>query len=345
MTHRIAYWLRLPRTYPALAIGALLLLAGTGVVYLAVSTPAGASPATDLATGTATPFVAATITRTPSPSPTVTPALTPTPGLPTTTPTPVPATATPSPVATATPAPTPIATPSPVAAASPTPAPDANVVYGYAVTGAASIHAAPETDSDIVGSLSYEQPLQLHGEVRGERVVVGDQNWPMAIQDWSDLWYEVDGGYVYAAYVWIPAEGEMLPELLPAGVRRVDVDLASQTTSLLVNDTVVYTAAVTTGKDGYQTPRGIWHVVYQVLNETMTSAQAGINDPAERYDVHNVLFTQYFDDQGDALHLNYWQPDSAFGNRRTSHGCVGLFLGDAQYLWLFGVQGMEVDIH
>jgi lipoprotein-anchoring transpeptidase ErfK/SrfK len=58
-----------------------------------------------------------------------------------------------------------------------------------------------------------------------------------------------------------------------------------------------------------------------------------------------VLFTQYFDRQGDALHLNYWRPESAFGAQPTSHGCVGMLLHDAQYLWLFAEPGMRVEIH
>ena len=63
------------------------------------------------------------------------------------------------------------------------------------------------------------------------------------------------------------------------------------------------------------------------------------------YDVENVLFTQYYDQKGDALHLNYWRPVSVFGNTPTSHGCVGMLPHDAQYFWLFGAPGMRVEIH
>lgn len=154
----------------------------------------------------------------------------------------------------------------------------------------------------------------------------------------------MDGGYVYSAFVWVPRPGEVLPSQLPRGERWVAVDLATQTAKLMIGDSAVYSADVTTGKDGYETPTGHWRVNYQVLNETMTSSQAGINDPAEHYDVKNVLFTQYFDGLGDALHLNYWQPAGVFGNTRTSHGCVGLYVRDAQYFWMFGQPGMRVEI-
>ncbi|HZU75771.1 MAG TPA: L,D-transpeptidase [Dehalococcoidia bacterium] len=282
---------------------------------------------------------AATATQTPA---SVGAAVTPSPGHePSPTPAPVPPTATPAPASTPAPARTPTATP----AAQPAGPATGEGVVAYALSSDFFVYAEPDTESEPVAQLSYEQPIALLGAVRGERVVVGDQTWPMAEQDWTDLWYQVDGGYVYAADVWIPGSGDVLPDLLPAGERWVDVDLSNQTATLMIDDTPVYTALVTTGKAGYETPTGVFHVQYEVLNETMTSAQAGITNPAEQYDVQNVLFTQYFDFAGDALHLNYWQPEAAFGSYPTSHGCVGLYLNDAQYFWLFGRDGMVVDIH
>jgi lipoprotein-anchoring transpeptidase ErfK/SrfK len=104
---------------------------------------------------------------------------------------------------------------------------------------------------------------------------------------------------------------------------------------------------VTTGKSGYDTPQGHYQLwpSGRVYNETMTSSQAAIDDPAEAYNVKNVLYTQYFTGQGDALHLNYWQPEWVFGAQPTSHGCVGLMLHDAQWLWLFVQSGTMLNIH
>ena len=77
----------------------------------------------------------------------------------------------------------------------------------------------------------------------------------------------------------------------------------------------------------------------------MTASQAGYDEHQATYDVERVLFTQYFDQQGNALHLNYWRPHSVFGSTATSHGCVGMELHEAQYFWLFGAPGMRVEIH
>lgn len=126
-----------------------------------------------------------------------------------------------------------------------------------------------------------------------------------------------------------------------AGERWISVDLASQTTSAMVGDQVLYTAYVTTGKDGWETPTGSFQILYRVANETMTSAAIGAE---EYYVLDNVLYTQYFTNVGHALHLNYWRDDYYFGNIRSSHGCVGMRLADAEFFWNFAAVGTRVEI-
>jgi lipoprotein-anchoring transpeptidase ErfK/SrfK len=127
-----------------------------------------------------------------------------------------------------------------------------------------------------------------------------------------------------------------------AGERWIDVDLEAQTTSAMVGDQVLYTALVTTGKDGWETPKGTFSILYRVENETMTSAAIGAE---EYYVLDNVLYTQYFTDRGHALHLNYWRDDSYFGSVRSSHGCVGMRLADAEFFWNFAHVGTRVTVH
>jgi hypothetical protein len=221
-------------------------------------------------------------------------------------------------------------------------------VDAIALGGDTPVRSEPSmAQGRTVASLADHQPIVILREVRGQRWVVGDQTWPMAIQDWSNLWYQIDGGYVYAGFVYIPRPGELDALADTSGERWIDIDLNTQTARAVIGDRVVHTALATTGKPGYATPAGEFRLEPwgRKFDETMTSAQAGIKDPREQYDVHNVLYTQYFDSQGDALHLNYWQPESAFGNWRTSHGCVGLELHDAQFFWLFTQAGTRVNIH
>jgi hypothetical protein len=256
---------------------------------------------------------------------------------------------TPSPTPSSTPTPTRTPTPPPTRTPAPIPArtavPEPTRGAAFAIGDGVAVREQPTTQSAVVRYLSNLQEVELQGAVKGERWIVGDQTWPMAYQSWTDTWYRVDGGYVYSAFVFVPRPGEASP-FIRSGARSIHVDLRTQTLRASVGDQVVFTAAVTTGKDGFETPRGRFTVGAwgRVANERMTSSQAGIDNPEERYDVRNVLYTQYFDGLGDALHLNYWQPESVFGAVRTSHGCVGLLLHDAQWLWLFTQGGVPLVI-
>lgn len=132
---------------------------------------------------------------------------------------------------------------------------------------------------------------------------------------------------------------------LPAGRRWAYVSLSEQQAIAMVDDTPVYIALATTGKPGFETPRGSFTIVRRVYNETMDSLTIGLpRDSPEGYYLKDILFTQYFDWQGDAFHLNYWQPDSVFGRTPTSHGCVGLRYADAEFFWYFLQMGSRVVI-
>jgi lipoprotein-anchoring transpeptidase ErfK/SrfK len=137
----------------------------------------------------------------------------------------------------------------------------------------------------------------------------------------------------------------LIPEDIGADEHWVDVNLTEQAAVAMVGVDWVRVAAVTTGKDGWDTPEGEFRIVYRVANETMTSASLNISDPTDQYVLKDVLYTQYFTTVGHALHLNYWQPQSVFGNRRTSHGCVGMPLADAEFLWKHLGVGSRVVIH
>jgi lipoprotein-anchoring transpeptidase ErfK/SrfK len=126
------------------------------------------------------------------------------------------------------------------------------------------------------------------------------------------------------------------------GERWVDVDLERQTATAMVGDQALYTALVTTGKPGWQTPKGTFQILYRVADETMTSVAIGAE---EYYVLKHVLYTQYFTNQGHALHLNYWRENYYFGRIASSHGCVGMRLADAKFFWDFVGVGSRVTIH
>jgi lipoprotein-anchoring transpeptidase ErfK/SrfK len=127
--------------------------------------------------------------------------------------------------------------------------------------------------------------------------------------------------------------------------RWIDVNLSSQAVTAMIGGQPVHYALATTGAKGMETPTGEFRINYRVYNETMTSASLGIPAEVENYRLENVLFTQYFTNEGHALHLNYWRPDSYFGNIPSSHGCAGLRYADAEYLWNFAGVGTRLVIH
>jgi lipoprotein-anchoring transpeptidase ErfK/SrfK len=216
------------------------------------------------------------------------------------------------------------------------------LVLGDGIT----VWSEPSTRSTAVRRLRNLQEITVLGSVRGEQWIVGDQTWPMVPHGWTRTWYQLEDGFVYSAHIFLPDPNAASPFVRSNAERSIEVSLSRQRLTVMLGGEVIYTARVTTGKQGYETPQGSYRLWpgSRVLNETMTSSQAAISDPDEEYNVKNVLYTQYFDAAGDALHLNYWQPEGLFGAQPTSHGCVGLFLQDAQWLWLFVTAGTRLTI-
>ena len=59
----------------------------------------------------------------------------------------------------------------------------------------------------------------------------------------------------------------------------------------------------------------------------------------------NVPWINYFDHSSDAVHGNYWRSASTFGNVNTSHGCVGLPVNEAEWVYNWAPIGTAVINH
>jgi lipoprotein-anchoring transpeptidase ErfK/SrfK len=249
-------------------------------------------------------------------------------------------------------APTDVPTPIPPTVApepSSTPVPQLQAGSAIVVGGEVRTRPEPSTRNVPIGTLADQEPVRIVALVQGENWLVGEQTWVSESPPWASEWLQLDdGSYVYGAFVFQLLEGETSPLLDFGGEEKwIDINLSEQTVRAMVGEQVVHVAGASTGAPGFETPRGT-HAIEpdgRIVLERMTASQAGYNPSQARYDVERVLFTQYFDRQGNALHLNYWRPDSVFGSTPTSHGCVGLRLHDAQYLWLFAQAGTRVEIH
>jgi hypothetical protein len=116
---------------------------------------------------------------------------------------------------------------------------------------------------------------------------------------------------------------EWSPALWP---QRIDVNLTTQQLVAYEGNLPVLRAPVSTGRDGFETAQGRFHVYAKLLYDDMTGRLQG-----EEYDVRKVPYVMYFH-EGYALHGTYWH--DLFGTGvRASHGCVNLAMDKAQWLW------------
>jgi hypothetical protein len=118
-----------------------------------------------------------------------------------------------------------------------------------------------------------------------------------------------------------------VPEWSPAlWPQRIDVNLTTQQLVAYEGNLPVLHAPVSTGRDGFETAQGSFHVYAKLLYDDMTGTLQG-----EEYDVRKVPYVMYFH-EGYALHGTYWH--DLFGTGvRASHGCVNLPMDKAQWLW------------
>ena len=227
-----------------------------------------------------------------------------------------------------------------LAAVSGTPPPAGNQAawVGRAAAGGLVELQAPSNSSAIRQSLPAGTPVQVVAWVVGDELMAG--NWT-----WGQL---ADGGFAYSESLqaMAPTVPPTPPASHPAG-KWIDVDLLLQTIVAYQDGTPVYLASVSTGSPGWETPLGGHVIQRRVADETMNGAtldHTGLDAWRANhlgYDLSHVLNTQYFDNQGDALHANYWLPADQFGIPH-SHGCVGMRLADAQWFWNWADLGVPV---
>lgn len=120
-------------------------------------------------------------------------------------------------------------------------------------------------------------------------------------------------------------------------VRRIEVNLSSQSLVAYEDTIPVFSAPVATGKDGFNTPIGNYAIYAKTPMETMTGS-AG----SETWYVPNIPWVQYVVG-GVALHGTYWHDQWGSGFR-LSHGCINLNIDDAQWLYEWADVGTTVNI-
>jgi lipoprotein-anchoring transpeptidase ErfK/SrfK len=115
------------------------------------------------------------------------------------------------------------------------------------------------------------------------------------------------------------------PSGVPANAKWIHVDLSEQTLVAYEGDEPVYATVISSGKEGYEPPTGLFKVEQKYISTTMNAT-----DPIDGfYEVEEVPWTLYYHG-GYALHGAYWHTD--FGKVR-SHGCTNIAPVDARWLY------------
>jgi len=115
------------------------------------------------------------------------------------------------------------------------------------------------------------------------------------------------------------------PGKVPAGEKWLHIDLSEQTLVAYEGDRPVYATLVSTGREGYSTPTGLYRTTRKWLTRTMRG-----KDPVDGvYDVEEVPWVMYYL-RGYAVHGAYWHDD--FGKVR-SHGCTNVAPIDMRWVY------------
>jgi hypothetical protein len=122
----------------------------------------------------------------------------------------------------------------------------------------------------------------------------------------------------------------------PNGEKWVQVSISLQYAWAYQGDQVLWQGFVSTGRAGFGTPTGEFHVLSKLPSQTMEGVLGG-----EYYNVPDVPDVMYFTDFGHALHGTYWHNN--FGTP-MSHGCVNLPMDVAAWMYQWAPVGMRVEI-
>jgi lipoprotein-anchoring transpeptidase ErfK/SrfK len=212
--------------------------------------------------------------------------------------------------------------------------------YWFGTAGQdAHLRATPDRSRQPVGELKAGQVVQVSDWVAGEEV-----------QHQNTTWAQLSTGqYVYSSVLRrAPVGGpSSLPADAPTSGRWIDINLFEQVATAYDGRTPMRTVAISAGRPGWDTPHGTFSVLRRVEKETMdgsTLIGQGPRGLGAEYKVENVPHTQYFTQDGAAIHGNYWRSPSLFG-MPGSHGCIGMLPADAAWFWNFATVGTPIVIH
>lgn len=195
------------------------------------------------------------------------------------------------------------------------------LVFSEPVSNPDLVQKAVTIEPQTKGSFKWAEPnkLEFVPEAAWEHLM----DVTVRVKGGPALLRGISGGFV---------DADILSTFTTAPYKAILVDISEQQLTLLENGVPVESFLVSTGLSGTDTPMGDY-TIYAKLSKTDMRGP-GYFAPA-------VPWVMVF--KGDyTIHGNYWA--TAFG-RRSSHGCVGLPVSTAKYVYDWTPIGTPVSIH
>ncbi len=128
-----------------------------------------------------------------------------------------------------------------------------------------------------------------------------------------------------------------VPPGVPSGAKWIHVDLSDQYLVAYEGETPVFATLTSTGKEGFETPLGLYRIQSKHVSTTMDDD----SNPEGAYSIEDVPWTMYF--HGNfAIHGAFWH--YSFGRVR-SHGCVNLAPADARWMFSWSTPTLPAAWH
>jgi len=135
-----------------------------------------------------------------------------------------------------------------------------------------------------------------------------------------------------------PIEVTETPFVSTTLMREIDVNLATQTVSAIENGAVVDSWYVSSGAGENATHTGSFQIGWKTSSQNMGNRDL---TKAPNYFQPDVPWVMYFNGD-EALHGVYWH--SNWGST-MSHGCVGMPVDKAAWLYSWSPEGVTVNVH
>jgi L,D-transpeptidase catalytic domain len=210
------------------------------------------------------------------------------------------------------------------------------------VVAGGNLRTWPGAANPMVRTLAHNSP------VRALDSVLGDDGEEWYRVHWLDsLSYQpIALGYVHNSLIRLPRLPYIprTPDRERQG-RHFEADLKEPTLLVAMEDGgPVWSTLAIKGTAKFRTPMGRHRILWRVPNETMTSER--IYPPIPRdapggYYLRNVLWTQYFTNDGASIHYNYWSSNWGYAG---SHGCLGVAYNEAKFAWDWADVGTPIYV-